>query len=317
MADGARSTPLEPGPALAAHPLRCLFLATRPAFLTITAVGVLLGLALATFQGAPLRPVEAVLTLLLAVITHAGANALNDYYDAGNGSDAANTERLYPFTGGSRFIQNGILPAARVGRLGATLLAGVMIPGLWLVAGSGTGLLLIGLAGLLLAWAYSAPPLKLASRGLGEIAVSLSWSLVVLGTDYVQRGQWHPAPVWAGLGYGLMVANLLYLNQFPDATADARAGKRTLVVRLGRRRAVTGYGLILSAALALPVATVATRVQPATALLCLAAALPALAAWWHLRQNAGNPAGLRPAIKLTLIATHLYGLLLAAGYLLG
>ena len=95
------AVPLEPTPQALANPVKRYVLATRPAFLTITLVGCLLGFATAPAFSWGL----AVLTLLLALAAHAGVNVLNDYYDHLNGTDAANTERLFPFTGGSRFIQ--------------------------------------------------------------------------------------------------------------------------------------------------------------------------------------------------------------------
>ncbi|HEY6898913.1 MAG TPA: prenyltransferase [Rhodocyclaceae bacterium] len=314
MSSAEQTLPAEPTANLRHQPALCLFLATRPAFLSVTLAGVLLGLACAWRGGAALHAGNALLTLVFALVAHAAANVINDFHDAAN--DAANTERLYPFTGGSRFIQNGVLSAAAIGRFGYALLLLVIPAGLWIAAHSGVGLLPIGMAGLLLAWAYSAPPLKLASRGLGEFAVAGGWWLIVVGSDYVQRGSYSAMPLLAGLGYGLMVANLLYINQFPDAPADAAAGKRTLVVRLGRRRAAAGYGLIaLLAALPL-LAGVLLGLLPPAALVSLLALMPALQAFNQLRQNAEDVPRLLPAIKLTILAAHLYGALLAAALLL-
>ena len=83
-----------------------LIAATRPAFLSVTLVGVILGLCSASADGAFRSPLLALVTLLFALIAHAGANVINDYYDAISGCDEANVDRIFPFTGGSRFIQN-------------------------------------------------------------------------------------------------------------------------------------------------------------------------------------------------------------------
>ena len=117
----------EPSPALAAHPLRCAFLATRPAFLSVTALAVLLGLACAWHGGAARHWVDGWLTLVFALAAHAGVNVVNDYHDARNGTDAANSERLFPFTGGSRFIQNGVWSAQTTGIFGYLLLLSVIL----------------------------------------------------------------------------------------------------------------------------------------------------------------------------------------------
>jgi 1,4-dihydroxy-2-naphthoate octaprenyltransferase len=116
----------------------------------------------------------ALLTGFLAVATQAGVNVLNDYCDHLNGSDAVNVDRLFPFTGGSRFIQNGVMSPRQMLAYALVLFSGVIAGGLWLIATRGGSLFGIGLAGLLIGWAYSAPPLKLSSRGLGE-AMRRGW----------------------------------------------------------------------------------------------------------------------------------------------
>ena len=269
---------VEPTLSAYSNPLARYFAATRPAFLSVTLVGVLLGLASAFAGGVKLDPLTAFVTLAFALVAHAGINVLNDYYDALNGSDAANTERRYPFTGGSRFIQNGVISVSAMGIYGYALLAAVVPAGLWLAHATAPGLIWIGLAGLAVGWAYSAPPFKLMSRGLGEAAVACGWLLVVLGADYVQRGAFAWTPLVAGLPYALHVANLLFINQFPDVKADAAAGKRNLVVRFGAQRARWLYPAIAAFAYAWLVGAVLAGALPAFALVALAAAFPAFSA---------------------------------------
>ncbi len=302
--------------ALSSSPrLSLYFQATRPAFLSATLVAVLLGLAGARAQGVAFAPLPALLTLLFALVAHAGANVLNDYYDALNGTDAANVDRVFPFTGGSRFIQDGLLSPRQTFFFGLALLVSVIPAGLWLVSRSTTGLLLTGVLGLLITWAYSAPPLKLASRGLGEFAVASGWLLVIVGTDQVQRGSLSFMPLACGLSYALLLANLLYINQFPDRRADALAGKRTLVVRLGARRARWGYLLLAVAAHAWLLLGIVLGWLPQAALVAMFAAPLLLHAAQGLWQHAEEPARLAPAIKLTILGLLLHGLLLAGALL--
>jgi 1,4-dihydroxy-2-naphthoate octaprenyltransferase len=303
--------PIEPTLDALHNPLLRYFAATRPAFLSVTFVGCLLGLATAAHAGIALGPALATATLFFALVAHAGANVINDYYDAISGCDAANTERQFPFTGGSRFIQNGVLSLRATGVFGYALLAAVVPAGLWLTAVSASGLILIGLAGLVVGWAYSAPPLKLQSRGLGEFAITAGWLLVVVGSDFVQRSEFAFAPVAAGLGFALLVANVLYINQFPDVKADAGAGKITMVVRLGVARARWGYLLISLLAYGWPLLMVLAGQLPVPALLALLPALASVAATRLLWAQAGNPAALTPALKLTILSASLHGLLLA------
>jgi 1,4-dihydroxy-2-naphthoate octaprenyltransferase len=306
------SPPLEPTPAAFANPWLRYLAATRPAFLSVTLFGCLIGLASAWRELRALDAGRAALTLILALLVHAAVNVLNDYYDARSGTDAANTERVFPFTGGSRFIQNGVLSEAAVRRFGLALLIAVLPGGLLLAWHSGPGLITIGAAGIAIGWAYSAPPLQLASRGLGELAVAAGWWLIVIGTDFVQRGRFAALPFVAGLAYALLVANLLYLNQLPDAKADALAGKRTLVVRLGAQRARWGYLLVVCLAHGWLVFAVLSGLLPGAALFALVSLLPAFIAAALLLRQAQSPSRLAPAIRLTILAALLHGVVLAA-----
>ena len=285
---------------------------TRPGFLAITAVACLLGLATAATGERPIDWPTALLTLGLALAAHAGANVLNDYHDALNGADAANRNGLFPFTGGSRLIQQGRVTPQQTLALARWLLAGVTLGGLLLAWATGGGLLLVGLAGLALGWAYSAPPLKLMSRGLGELAVALAWGLIVVGADYVQRQQFLPLPALAALGYALLMANILLVNGLPDAASDARVGKRTLAVRLGARGSARLYLLIALLAHGWLVLAGLQLLPLATLWGLLGLPLSLAAAWWLWRQ-AEQPAGLRPAILLTIGAGLVHGLGTAAG----
>jgi 1,4-dihydroxy-2-naphthoate polyprenyltransferase len=284
--------------------------ATRPPFLSVTLVACLIGLAVAAQSGFAIDPAKAFLTIIFALVAGAGANVINDYHDALNGSDAANTEHLFPFTGGSRFIQNGILDIDETRRFGFALLASVVPPGLWLAWHSAPGLLLIGLLGLLVGWAYSAPPFKLMCRGLGEAGIVSGWLLVVIGSDFVQRGSFAALPLLAGLSFALLVANILHINQYPDRQADARVGKRTLVVQLGAQ-AWWIYGLIALLAYAALTLALLTSALPWPAALALITLPLSLQAARQLRQYAATPAQLTSAIKLTILAANLHGLLLA------
>ena len=122
----------------------------RPGFLVITAVGCLLGWAAAAQAGVVLSTGKAVATLVLALVAHAAANVLNDHEDARNGADDANGQGLFPFTGGSRLVQTGVVQVQDLRRLALWLLALLVPGGLWLAWHSGVGLVAIGLAGVFL-----------------------------------------------------------------------------------------------------------------------------------------------------------------------
>ena len=301
--------------ALPGAPLRYL-LATRPAFLSVTLFAVLIGLAASAHGGVQLRAASAFATLLFALVAHAGINVLNDYYDALNGSDGANTGRLYPYTGGSRFIQNGVFTERQTLRYGAALFVVVTLAGLWLTAVSGPALIVIGAAGLAIGWAYSAPPLKLASRGLGEPCVWAGFALVAVGSDFVQRGAFSAEPLLAVASYALLVTNVLFINEFPDRVADALAGKRHWVVRLGPQRARWAYAALAACAYLFLAGAVAAGALPGAALIALVAAVPSAFAARELMRHAAQPARLAPAIRATIAAACLHGALVAGALFL-
>jgi len=311
------SAPLEPTRERYAHPAARYFAATRPAFLSASLMACVVGLAVAWREGSSFDAGLALVTLLFALLAHAGANVLNDYYDALNGTDAQNTERIFPFTGGSRFIQNGVFTPAQTRNFGFALMAGVAAAGLWLMERSAPQLMYVGLAGLFIGWAYSAPPFRLNSRGWGELCIVAGFLAIVVGADFVQRKAYAAAPLVAGLSYALLVANLLYINQFPDRAADTAAGKLHWVARLPVKKARWGYLLIAVAAHVWLIAAVVAGLLPGWALLGLLSLPLSLEAAQQLLRHAGRPQQLAVAIKLTIVAAMVHGAALSIGLIVG
>lgn len=286
--------------------------ATRPAFALLTAVGVGLGISSAYYDLNHIGLATAALTLVFAVVAHAGVNVVNDYFDALNGTDERNVDRIFPFTGGSRFIQNQVLTLAQTRRFGYALLGAVIPAGLLLMLLSGPGLLLIGLTGLFVGWSYSATPLKLGSRGLGEVCVVVGILSVVVGADYVQRESFAVTPLAAGLPYALLSLNILFINQFPDRRADIAAGKLHWVARLEPSTAAWVYVVVAGGAAWLVSTSVLMRgCLPDASLIALSAFIPSAFAARQLVLNAEAPSLLAPAIKATIGAALLYGLILS------
>ena len=287
---------------------------SRPGFLAITVVACVLGTVQAYAATGTWSAAAAVVTLVLACLAHAGANVLNDFHDALNGADDANPAPLSPFTGGSRLIQNGQATPAAARRLAWGLLGATVLGGLALILWTGPALLWLGTAGVLLAWSYSAPPLRLMARGVGEWTVGAAWALMVLGADTVQRSLAGASLPWAAgtgsdgllpVGYGLLISNILLINGVPDAASDARVGKRTLAARLGGARVVPVY--LTAGALAHAVAGAAVG---GWAWVSMPLALGAAVILYRRHQQ---PEQLRPAIVLTIATAVVHGLLVSAG----
>jgi len=306
-----RGTPVKPRLALGWLVLRT----TRLPFLTATIVPVVLGIAIAARQGFFDLP-TALLTVLGAAFVQLGLNVANDVFDSVQGADDANVTPTQ-FSGGSRVIQYGLVSLRQMAGLATTFYLLAAAIGLILLALRGSpALLAIGVIGFIVSIGYTAPPLKLVYRGLGEIAVAVGFGpLMLLGAYVVQTGgalSWEP--VVASLPIALLVALILYVNEIPDRRGDAHAGKRTLPVRLSKAAVVAGYRAAVVAAYAILVVGVVLGILPIPALLALLSIPLALQVSRGLEPNYDNPYGLMAVMGVN-VKVHLYaGLLLLAGY---
>jgi 1,4-dihydroxy-2-naphthoate octaprenyltransferase len=289
------------------------FLATRLPFLTATLIPVGLGGVVAARANA-FHTLWFVLALVAAIAVHLGLNMANDLFDDATGADAANVTPT-PFSGGSRVLQYGLVHRRSM-LLGCASFYAVAIGlGLFLAAERGWGLLAIGAVGVGLSLVYSAPPLRLVHRGLGEPVTALGFGPVMtIGTYFACTGRWAWTPVLASLPVALLIALVLYVNQVPDRTGDAAVGKNTLIVRWTPAQVQTGYALTAVAAFVCIIAEVATGVMPPWTLIALAGAPLAWQVWRGLRSHYGETYALIPTMQRN-IALHLVtGLLLIAGY---
>jgi 1,4-dihydroxy-2-naphthoate octaprenyltransferase len=171
-----------------------------------------------------------------------GVNLANDYFDYRSGADP-------PVGVGSRPLQSGVLAPTSylTGSFVAFGLAG--LAGVILALASPPLILLIGFLGALLGFFYTAPPLRLGYRGLGELIVFLTLGVgATLGAYVVTTADFQPRVVLASLPIALTVTALLHANNLRDLTDDARSGKRTLAVRLGKRRAEFEYACLIAGA---------------------------------------------------------------------
>jgi len=307
-----RGTPVKPRLSFGWLALRT----TRLPFLSATIVPVVLGIAIAARQGF-FDPLTAVLTVIGAACVQLGLNVANDVFDAAQGADDANVTPT-KYSGGSRVIQYGLVSFRQMAGLATVFYVAAGAIGLILLALRGSpALLAIGIVGFIVSIGYTAPPLKFVYRGLGEIAVAIGFGpLMLLGAYVVQsRGALSWEPFVASLPIALLVALILYVNEIPDRRGDARAGKRTLPVRLGKPAVIAGYRLAAVAAYAILVGGVVAGLLPVTALLALLTIPLALQVSRGLEPNYDNPYGLMAVMGVN-VKVHLYaGLLLLAGYL--
>lgn len=211
-----------------------LFHATRPKFFPASALSVVIGTAWGVQATGGFSASVFVLALLATVCVHAASNVLNDVGDDSGGTDWQNEDRIYPYTGGSQFIQKGIMSAPEMARLGISLLTAAAIAGLLLIVLKGTMVLYFGLVGVALAVLYSLGPARLSSLGIGETAVGIGFGIVpVAGAAWLQGAPLDSTVLIVSLPSSIWVAMILLANEVPDIAADGATGKRTLPVRFG------------------------------------------------------------------------------------
>ena len=287
---------------------------TRLPFLSATAVPVLLGIAVAASHGA-FTWWTALLTLIGGSFAHLGINVTNDIFDTLSGADDANTTPTQ-FSGGSRVAVYDLVSIRGLSWLAVGLFAAAGAIGLLLVAiTQSLTLLWIGLAGVIVGVAYTAPPLKLVYRGLGEIAVALGFGpIMLLGAYVVQTGELGWEPFVLSLVPGILIALILYVNEIPDRRSDAEAGKRTLPVRLAPDTVRTGYLVAAMAAFAIILGAVVAGLFPWPTLVALAAVPIALRVHQGLKVHYDSPYTLMAVMGTNVNLNLVVGGLLLVGY---
>ena len=233
-----------------------LFLASRPKFLVASAAPVLVGSALGFATAGTFSSLLFILALLAIMALHAGANMANDYFDHISGNDWVN-QNPTPFSGGSRYIQQGILsPKAILLAALFALAAGSAIGTVIVLLTRSVFILILGLIGLLGGFFYTAPPIRLGYRSVGEPVIALLFGLLpVYGSYYLQTETLDIIPLLPAVIVGILIFLVILINEFPDVAADAAVNKRTLVVRFGIPVSVWIYRIALIASF--PVAAVA------------------------------------------------------------
>ncbi len=288
----------------------------RVSFLTATVVSIVLGASIAWARNGVFDRDFFLLSLLAGSFLHLGTNVANDYFDHKSGGDDINKEFVRPFCGGSRMIQLGLLKPREVLLEAAILyIVGTAI-GIYLAYSKGLFVLVLGLIGLFSGFFYASPPFKLANRGVGEIFVGVNFGvLMTLGSYYVQTQTLSAESLIASIPVSLLIFAVVYVNEFQDYNADKVIGKRTLVVRFGRKKAAHGYAILMGAVYLSILIGVLSRIMPSSALIGLVTIPIAIKATVLAFRYHSTPLKLVPANASTILCHLLTSLLLSVGYL--
>lgn len=290
--------------------------ASRANFLPVSILPYCLGAAYALRRG------EFHLPLFFLGLAGAGAvllaaNLFNEYWDYRFSADRPAGERS-PHYGGSGAIQEGtVSPRAVLTAAWSCLVFALLLGTVLALVLNNLLLLILVVSGSAIAWAYTAPPLRLVYRGGGETALWLAFGpLLTAGAYLLAAGSLSGAVLLLSLAPGFLVAALLTANEFGDTVDDARAGKRNLVVRAGPRRGFRLVILFLLLAFAIPPAGILAGVFPAGAFLFLPALAPAGLAAAALARGIRGESGFAAASRLMILTYNCFHLLLIAGIMI-
>lgn len=300
--------------------VRILWIAMRPYAFPASIMPALIGAAAAWYVGVEPNLVHLVLTCMGVALIHAAGNLVNDAFDYEKGID----RHVIPVSGavvrGLITSRQALVLATSCAIVGAgigsyfTLLRGPMIA-------------VLGLGGLFLAVAYTAPPLCLKYRGLGDPAILLSFGVgVAAGSWFVQTGRLTWTPVIWGLPQAMLVVGILHANNWRDIERDGDLGARSLAQRLGERRSFRYYVVLTGGAVLLAVAMVgASRVWALTpslpwACLLVLGAVPQTIRLIRIARHRPMTGDPPPFVVLDASTARLnltFGLLFTAGLVIG
>ena len=287
--------------------VRAWILAARPATLPAAVVPVIVGAAAALSDGAKFRGVVFIMTLICALLIQIGTNFANDYSDFARGADTE--ARLGPV----RVTQSGLIEQSSIKR-GIILTFGLAVfIGAYLVYVGGWPIAVIGVLSVLSGLAYTGGPYPLGYHGLGDIFVFVFFGVIaVTGTAYLQSGHWSQLALWLSIPIGLLVTNILAVNNLRDRQTDIAAGKRTLATRIGDRATRGQYALFTIGAYAVPLVIGLT--DPARRMIMLPLiSLPLALRRVLVVMKGASGRDLNPILKRTGRLLLLFGALLAAG----
>ena len=289
------------------------------AFLSATFVPIFAGAAVASMLGYAVSWPWLGLTLLAGSLLHIGTNTSNDYFDHQSGTDELNYNYSNQgLNGGSRSIQMGLITPKGMANVAVATFALSAIAGVPLIIKSGMSILWLGLAGFLSGLFYTAPPFKFSSRkGMGELLIGLNFGpLMVAGSALVQTGQLLPEAFLAGLPIGLLIAAVVYMNEFPDHDSDKQTGKNTLIVVFGPEKARFGYVALVASAFISIVVMALNGIFPKLTLITLISAYFGITATTTLYKHY-NSRLLQPANWGTIYLHSAAGFLFCIGIWLG
>ena len=284
----------------------------RVRFLLASVIAVSVGLSLHWWQTSTIEIFDSILIFAGVMALHASVDLLNDFWDFKRGIDTK-TKRT-KMSGGTGVLPEGLLKPSSVYRAGvAFLIIGSAIGAYFVITDGIIIAVILGFA-ILSIYFYST---KIVDSGMGEFFVAVKGSMIVLGTFFIQSGSITFEAILAGIAVGSLSSLVLFIASFPDHDADKSKGRKTLVIALGKEKAVNVFWVFpLVSYLAISVGVV-TELFPLSSLIVFVGIPLMIKSGLGLKKNFDSVDNLVPFMSSTLMFSRISGSLLVIGFLIG
>lgn len=281
----------------------------RIRFLLSSVIAVTVGLAINLWQTNQIDFFHAALTFGGVLALHASVDLLNDYWDFKRGIDSK-TQRT-KLSGGTGVLPEGLLKPSQVYRAGILFLVIGSIIGSYFVIVYGITIAILLVFAVLSIYFYST---KIVDLGLAEFFVAIKGTVIVIGTYFIQSSQITPSSIMGGIAVGVLSSLVLFIASFPDHDADKAKGRKTLVIILGKKKAINAYWIFPTISYAMIGIGVAFEIFPTFCLITFLTLPILIKSGKILRYSFDNITKLLPVMSSTLLYSRLTGLLFVSGF---
>jgi len=283
----------------------------RVRFLLASIIAVSVGLALHWSQNGSLDYLDVILTFAGVLALHASVDLLNDYWDFKRGIDTKTTRTK--MSGGTGVLPEGLLKPSSVYRAGVVfLIIGSLIGSYFVIMDGILIAIILGFA-ILSIYFYST---KIVDSGLGEFFVAVKGSMIVMGTFFIQSGEVTVESILAGIVIGTLSSLVLFIASFPDHDADKSKGRKTLVIVVGKEKAIKLFWLFPLVSYVVILIGVSVNLFPLLSLISLLSFPLMIKSGLGLQKNYDAIDNLVPFMSSTLQFSRLTGILFALSFLI-
>ena len=283
----------------------------RVRFLLASIIAVSVGLALHWSQNGSIDYLDIILTFAGVLALHASVDLLNDYWDFKRGIDTKTTRTK--MSGGTGVLPEGLLKPSSVYRAGVIfLIIGSLIGSYFVITNGILIAIILGFA-ILSIYFYST---KIVDSGLGEFFVAVKGSMIVIGTFFIQSGEVTVESILAGIIIGTLSSLVLFIASFPDHDADKSKGRKTLVIIVGKKKAIKLFWLFPLVSYVIILIGVSVNLFPFLSLISLLSFPLMIKSGLGLQKNYDAIDNLVPFMSSTLQFSRLTGILFALSFLI-